>query len=298
MFTQDFMNKTEDKKQEISVLDELFIASRHYRTSEEYLELLNFIGRFRRYAPYNCMLLHIQKPTLTHVATVGDWKRGFGRYPKRNARPLVILQPFGPVMFLFDLEDTEGAPVPESLIKPFKTQGLLPKYKFDNTIFNCLVHGIDVREDLTGLFEAGKAIRLNHNSRRKYQDLNLSPYSNYLILLNMNHSVEEQYSTLVHELGHIFCGHLGVDQLAWWESRIKLSKDIIEVEAESIAYLVCCRQQLKASSERYLSNYRTPVSIEMPYFSLNSILQATDYIEKMGEKKWKKPMKKARKENK
>lgn len=271
--------------EELCALDELFKASKKYRSSKEYSELLQFISKFRRYAPFNCLLLHIQNPDLTYVASIRDWEKKFNRQPKRNARPLVILQPFGPVMFLYDLLETEGDPVPDSVLKPFDTEGCLHLRIFENTIRNCKLHGIEVRDDIEGLYSAGKAIKLNVTGKQKYKDLNLSTTSECLILLNKNHSIEEKYSTLAHELGHIFCGHLGVSFFAWWDSNVGTSENAVEIEAESVAYLVCRRHGLKSSSERYLSKYRTPENISMPFFSLNSVLQAVDYIEKMGKKR-------------
>ena len=280
------------KDKELSSLDEMFSASRLYRSSREYMVLLRFIGKLRKYAPFNCLLLHCQNPDVTYVASVSDWAFRFRRRPKRNARPLVILQPFGPVLFVLDIQDTEGEPVPESVLNPFHTQGKLPKTVFEKTIHNCGVHDIDVRGDLQGLHKAGRAIRLNQDARWRYQDLSLSPESSYLVLLNLNHTLEGKYATLAHELAHIFCGHLGTDKLAWWEGNADVPRGIAEIEAESVAYLVCARQGLVASSERYLSAYRTPDDIELPSFGLNAVLQAVDYVEKMGESKWKEPKKK------
>lgn len=77
----------EQRKYDISALDELFEASRTYRTSAGYMELLNFVSKFRRYAPFNGMLLYIQNPDLTYVASTQDWRHKFDRRPKRNARP-------------------------------------------------------------------------------------------------------------------------------------------------------------------------------------------------------------------
>jgi hypothetical protein len=179
------------------------------------MELLNFITKFRQYAPFNGLLLHIQNPDVTYVASASDWKWKFNRLPKRGTRSLVILQPFGPVMFVYDLQDTEGAPVPDALLKPFNTTGVLPEAVYERTLLNCSVHGIEIREDLKGLFGAGKAIRLTSIARDHYKELSLPPGTTYLILLNRNHSPEEKYSTLAHELGHIFCGHLGTDRLSW-----------------------------------------------------------------------------------
>lgn len=239
-------------------------------------------------------MLHIQNPAVSYVATIGDWEKNFNRYIKRDARPLVILQPFGPVMFVYDILDTEGAAVPEALVKPFNTKGRLPYDVFGRTVHNCHAHRIEVRDDLKGLHNAGKAIRLNAAACELYRDLCLPAETNYLVLLNKDHSSEEKYSTLVHELGHIFCGHLGIDDLAWWESNTDHAVDVKEIEAESVSYLVCMRQGLTTNSEQYRSDYRTP-GLELPAFGINAVLQATDYIEKMGESRWKEPKRKAKK---
>lgn len=46
----------------IPELDRLFQDVRSYRSSKNYMELLDFIKRFRNIAPYNAMLIRIQKP--------------------------------------------------------------------------------------------------------------------------------------------------------------------------------------------------------------------------------------------
>lgn len=287
----------EDEMNNINALDQLYRSSRIYHRSKDYMQLLHFVAKFRRYSTYNCLLMHIQRPNAGYVASVSDWKYRFGRYPVRNARPIIILQPFGPVMFLYDIEDTEGDVVPDLALKPFDTKGYLPESVYERTIQNCLLHQIEVRHEPDSLFSAGKAIRVGPQARSVYKDMKLLPSTEYLVLLNSKHSIAGKYSSLAHELGHIFCGHLGVDELAWWAEPSSESLNDFEVEAESVSYLVCQRAGLTTTSDSYLSNYRTPDDIEMPNFSLNSVFQATDYIEQMGKKVWNKPLKKPRKEN-
>ncbi|MFC1731112.1 ImmA/IrrE family metallo-endopeptidase [candidate division KSB1 bacterium] len=283
------------RKKEICALDEMFKSSRRYRSSSEYMQLLNFICKFRKYAPFNCALLHFQNTDISYIASAADWYRRFNRIPKRNARPLVILQPFGPVMFVYDVLDTEGDPLPDYVIKPFNTRGYLNRKDYDRTIYNCTIQGIDVRDDIQGLFKAGKAIRLNPSTRDYYKDLKLSSDSSFLILLNKEHSIKEKYSTLSHELGHIFCGHLGTDKISWWPDNDEISHDIQEIEAESVAYLVCLRMGLNVISDRYLSKYKVPEDVKMPVFSINAVFQSVDYIEQMGRSRWKEPKRKPRK---
>lgn len=281
---------------ELSALDEMLRSSGRYCQSCEYLQMMEFVGRFRQYSPFNCLLVYIQDPSISYVATARDWEQRFGRRPQRKARPLVILQPFGPVMFLYDLKETEGDPVPDDLAHPFKTEGFVPGHVLSNTIHNCSSHRIEVRHELEDVRQAGMAIRLDMNMRRQYEHLAVSPDSRYLILLNRHHTNEEQYSTLAHELAHIFCGHLGDESDGWWQDRRGQDDNVIETEAESVAYLVCRRRGLKIASERYLANYRLAADQNMPLVVLNAVLHVTDYIEKMGEAGWKKPKLKTRRE--
>ena len=54
------------------------------------------------------MLINIQGSGSVYVASAYEWRNIFNRTIKLGARPLVILRPFGPVAFVFELNDTEG----------------------------------------------------------------------------------------------------------------------------------------------------------------------------------------------
>ena len=117
--------------------------------------------------------------------------------------------------------------------------------------------------------------------------------TSYLIHLNKSHSLEEKYSSLAHELGHIFCGHLGIDRYAWWAEREDLNISGEEIEAGCVAYLVCRRKGLRACSEKYLSSF-VGVSQNIPEFSINAVFQAVSFVEEMGKHRWKEPRKRRR----
>ena len=105
-----------------SLLDQLLTDSRLYTQSKDYKELLDFVIRLRNFAPFNAMLLNVQKPGLSYAASARDWSVRFDRRPKEGARPLLILWPFGPVALVYDVMDTEGKEVPED-VASFFAQG-------------------------------------------------------------------------------------------------------------------------------------------------------------------------------
>ena len=89
-----------------TALDELFTLARKYNSSDAYLELMRFVGRFRFYSPFNAMLIYTQMPGARFVCTARRWRRDYHREIKIGARPIVILQPMGPILFVFDVSDT------------------------------------------------------------------------------------------------------------------------------------------------------------------------------------------------
>lgn len=106
-------------------LDDLFANAHVYRTGSAYKELLDFIARFRFYAPFNAVLIHTQRPGARFVAPAHRWIRDYRRAVKPGARPIVILQTMGPVMFVFDVSDTAGADLPADVADPFAVSAAL-----------------------------------------------------------------------------------------------------------------------------------------------------------------------------
>lgn len=280
--------KLADLEAALNPVDEVFTASSRLRDSHNFLELLDFIARFPNYSAFNGFLLFIQNSSATQVATARTWAQKFGRYPLNNARPLALLAPMAPIRFVFDIRDTEGSPIPSNQLNPVEIRNQLPGGIYANTLHNCTLHGIVVYETTPDHDTTGVVNRITPALRKKYKDLNIQKDTSYLIQLDKTHDLEEKYSSLVHELGHIFCSHLGIDRHAWWTERDDLNISCEEIEAGSVAYLVCKRKGLMACSQKYLSNY-AGMNQEMPPFSLNAVLQAVTYVEEMGKHRWKEP---------
>lgn len=143
--------------------------------------------------------------------------------------------------------------------------------------------------DLNAFDEMFTATRRFCNSRQ-YMELDLDSRMNYLILINREHRLEDKYAALVQELARIFCGHRGGDSKAWWQDRQQLKTRVKQIEAESVAYLVCRRKGLISNAAKYLKEYQTQ-NRELPVLGFTGVLQAASYIEGMGKSKWKKPKK-------
>ena len=230
-----------------SALDQLFSSSRLYTKSKDYQDLLSFVVRLRNFAPFNAMLLQIQKPGLSYAASALDWYNRFERTIKEGARPLLILWPFGPVALVYDVQDTEGKDLPEDVMF-FYAHGQIDENKI--ALFRTLMHNMAIEclfVDL-GDRKAGKIEIIKRASGKK-------KYTVYRIQVNRNHALPTQFTTLAHELGHLFLGHLGQDKMLKVPNRDNMILAQEELEAESVAFLVGARNGVISKSEAYLSQF-------------------------------------------
>jgi hypothetical protein len=129
-------------------MDNLFQDVKRYQNGQDLNGVFAFIKKFRNVAPFNAFLLHVQKPGSAYVATAAEWFTKFKRKVKPKERPLVILQPFGPVSFVFELSDTEGdEPFPDELLKPFKIEGRFLTQQITRHLFQNLIrYGVSCHE--------------------------------------------------------------------------------------------------------------------------------------------------------
>lgn len=272
-------------------LDELFSLASQYKSSQAYRELLDFVARFRFYSPFNAMLVHVQMAGATFVAPSHRWLSDYGRRIKAGARPLVILQPMGPVMFVFDVSDTEpekdAPPLPRDVVQPFEVMKGKVGNELTKTMENAKRDGVNITEREAGSQSAGvismaqSGKYLQFQTKSKPRPEHVSVPLRYGLLVNSKLSAEAKYATLVHELAHLYCGHLGTPNITWWPDRRGLHHKTCEFEAESVCYLVCKRLGIDNPSEEYLS-WHMKKSNETPSMSLDCVMKAAGLIEQMG----------------
>jgi hypothetical protein len=197
------------------------------------------------------MLLQIQKPGLRFAASDNDWVKLFNRSVKDGARPLLILWPFAPVALVYDVADTEGAPLPEDVLRPFRASGPMTRERLDGFARRLFSKGIDLDAvdygpGLAGQIHSLEVGRASSNRREKPA---------YRIRINENHNDNVQFATLIHELAHLYLGHLGPDVYLRVPFRAHPTKAHAELEAESVSYIVCERSGVDGSAAMYLSGY-------------------------------------------
>ena len=253
-----------------SLLDQLLDDSKLYKTSKDYMELLDFIKRMRNFAPFNAMLLQVQKPGIRFAASSYDWEKRFGRHPKDKARPLLILWPFGPVALVYDVQDTEGKELPQD-VDAFFASGAITEAQMPGFISKMERKRIACAFFDGGDNSAGSIRLLGRGPKPEYAGA-------YQMQVNRNHPLAVQFSTIAHELAHLFLGHLGPDRALNVPDRPRPNHAQEELEAESVAYLVCARNGVSSKSQTYLTNFvEKNTSIE--HLDLYQVMRAAGQIE-------------------
>ncbi len=227
-----------------STLDDLVGQCLRYRNSGAFKEMIEFTAKFRDYAPYNNLLVSIQRPGCSFYATEKDWQTRFGRKIKEDATPMLILAPMHPVMLVYDLDSTEGEkPLPKNLTDFCKTEGEWDPDRLDLTLENAKRDGILVQFKELSSTMGGFATSEVHNPGYKMR-----------IVIRKELDTKSCYNVMCHELAHIYLGHLGTDKDNWWPCRINLTHRAVEIEAEAVSYIVGIRLGLLPPSAAYLSS--------------------------------------------
>lgn len=253
-----------------SMLDQLLDDSRLYKKGEDYKNLLDFVVRLRNFAPFNALLLQVQKPGMSHAASAHDWHARFGRTIKSEARPLLILWPFGPVALVYDVMDTEGKPLPEG-VSAFAAHGTIDQIALERFAKFLIKKNIAWNKVDAGDLKAGSI-------QRQSWPAEPDAPSRCRVNVNQNHDPNVQFATLAHELAHLYLGHLGKDKYLSIPERPAQTHVQRELEAESVAFIVCARNGVANKSESYLTNYVLQ-DTTTEQLDLYQIMRATGQIE-------------------
>lgn len=259
--------------------------------SERYREYLSVMGRFHSYSMNNTILIMLQKPEASYVAGYKTWE-SLGRYVKKGEQGIQILVPcfyknkkkeeveasdsdrkekgdavsdaddkekeavkeqqeilhtyFRPAA-IFDISQTEGNPLPE--LAP-ELQGRVPEYKM-------LLEALKETAPVPIRFEAWEARKKGHYDLMKKE-----------IVIKVGMSEQQTIKTAIHETAH---------SILHADTRQVKDAASMEVEAESIAYVVCQHYGLDTSeySFGYLAGWSSNKELPELKSSLQSIQQTS-----------------------
>jgi len=227
--------------------------------SEGWRAMLDTAAKFHSYSLGNLLLIALQAPQATRVAGFRSWQ-SLGRQVRKGERGIAILAPCtyrpktadraepaasaGPelaatsggaaapdaggkqvrgfrVVHVFDVAQTEGAPLPE--VAPALLTGQAPAGLWDDLASQVTGYGYALERG-----DCGGANGYTDPRRR---------------VVRVRDDVDDAQAvkTLAHELGHLECGH--VSDLPTYAT----CRGRCEVEAESVAYVVAAAHGLDAS---------------------------------------------------
>ena len=263
-----------------------------------FLDYACFFYRYQHWSLFNSALSFLQRPGSVCLLSEEEWKR-LGRNIIPTSIPVVIMQYFGPVAFVYDLVDTEGESIPDYLqtfdkfIRPEPqpiTDRLLPKLQK-----LCKDLGIKYIENPMGTSRGGEAGILPEPMiirRRKKGDRKRggTKKSWFYISINTNANNTRKAFALSHELGHILCGHLRLTKEQQKDSALNipnreqdyksgfLNSNSREWEADKVLETACMMLGLKYDSSEYLEGYGYGRQGDSKPGSLRVVLDAADEI--------------------
>ena len=268
-------------------IDELQFLVEEYRNTNDFKEMLEFIGRFKWLAPYNAMLVQMQLPGARLVLNGKTWAN-YNRRPKKNAKRLITLMNFGPIQCMFEYADTEHIPgtieiEEEKILEKWdkmllNTSGNPQDDELHNLMYNLGQLGICVDTGFEAVNTYGGYLSHFTNGEVVFHisdSVKGKTNSAFIISINSKANKASQFHTLCHELGHLFCRHLYYDRSK--ERHLTIQQR--EFEAETVAWLVCKRHGIYNPSEAYLSTYASNGNI--PVCSTDIILKAVTKIESL-----------------
>ena len=256
-------------------LDKLESGVMEFFTSDKYISYLQVMSKFHTYSANNQVLIAMQMPEATIVAGYNSWMRNFDRHVKRGEKSITILAPmkvkikidtdrrdadgkiiqeeretikFRPVP-VFDVSQTEGKPLPQIISE---LTGDVSRYEqLLNAARQAAPYPIEI-----GAVEGSAKGWCNFTQEK--------------IIIKEGMSEAQTLKTAFHETAHARIHAGDTDK----------SREQKEVEAESIAYVVCSHFGLDTSdySFGYVATWAGRQDINLLKQSMQTISQTAKSI--------------------
>jgi antirestriction protein ArdC len=276
------------------ITDKLEQGIKELFESDRYKSYLKTLSKFHNYSFNNCLLIAMQKPDATHVAGFASWRDNFkrnvmkgekgirilapspykaqkeqDRIDPKSGRPVIgadgkaikdmveVTMPAFKVATVFDVSQTDGEPLPE--IGVDELDGSVDKY---NDFLDALKKSSPVPIEFEDITSGAKGY-YDQTERR--------------IAICAGMSELQTLKTAIHELAHARLHH--IDNNAPKDTS-RPNADTREVEAESVAYVVCQHYGLDTSdySFGYIAGWSGAKELDTLKSSLDTIRREADAI--------------------
>ena len=213
---------------------------------EQFSDYLCTMSKFHRYSFGNIILISMQFPGASQVAGFHDWKNKFGRNVKKGEKGIKILAPcvFEAVEKQEDPDPLSGQPMKEHRRVSAKRFKVVTVFDVSQTegkelpkIVSVLTGDVEQYEHVTGALEKLSPVPIEFEdfpgTARGYFSREQGR-----IVVRPGMSQAQTLKTMIHEIAHAKL-HAGPDEGAPFPATGKPEHSACEVEAESVAYVVC-----------------------------------------------------------
>lgn len=247
-----------------------------YATSEKYQDFLRTMSKFHSYSAQNCMLILAQNPEASFVAGYDSWKRNFNRYVMRDSHAIMIKSPCRyktkdedsgeeverlgfKASYVFDISST--AQIPGKPAVQLGVENLSGSVQNYADMILCLTACADIPVLYKKIKGKVNGMYTEKDNERK-------------IIIDSSLSEVQTVKTLIHELAHSRL-HASVP-----DDEKKKTREQKELEAESVAYIVCSHFCIDTSdySFPYILSWSSEKFREILKDSMSDIQKVSSYI--------------------
>lgn len=216
--------------------------------SENYKDYLTTMSKFHNYSLNNCILIYMQNPYATKVASFKAWSEKFERHVNKGEKGIKIIAPT-PYKKKIDVQkidpntkqpikDNEGNPIfeqKEITMPAFKAVTVFDVSQTQGKPLPEIIHSLTGKvtnyEFLKDAIENSAPVPMKFEKLRSGLDGFFSPKEQ---AITINDSLSEPLTlcAMIHETAHSMLHNPNT-------SHEKKSRDKEEIEAESVAYSVC-----------------------------------------------------------
>ncbi len=272
---------------------------------ENYKRYLDAVSKFHSYSYRNCMLIQMQNPEASLVAGYKAWERDHERHVKKGEKAIKILAPnpykktverykLDPETHL-PIEDENGNYIKEKAVETFQSYRQVSVFDVSQTEGKELPRELshftrEIAGDVENFEKLMKAIeevsptKIDH--ARIYNGAHGYFYAagdDRKIVVNEGMSQVQDFKTTLHEVAHAFLHdpHTGT------EKDNDLTRNEKEVQAESVAYVVCQHFGIDTGdySFSYVGNWSSGKDLKDLTASMETIRKtASEFITSIEEK--------------